>query len=66
MKEGKKYIHVYNCMITCEILSLTAKGCKVKQVEQLVEQLGKNRTRSTTEFYNKQDFIGVYSFWKEL
>ena len=49
-------------MITCEILSLTAKGCKVKQVEKL----RKNKTKSTTEFYNKQDFIGVHAFWEEL
>lgn len=62
MEEGKIYIHIYNCMITCEILSLTAKGCKVKQVEKL----RKNKTKSTTEFYNKQDFIGVHAFWEEL
>lgn len=59
---GKKFKHRHLAEFSCEIISSTAKGYKVKQTEYLGR---KKAPKSKTAFYNSQDFTDG-GLWTEM
>jgi hypothetical protein len=64
MTVGTTYQHTHCTELTCTILELTNKGCKVKQFDSSSRK--KKDKEGVTKFYDKMDFVGGWAQWKAL
>jgi hypothetical protein len=62
MEVGKTYQHTHCTELTCNILELTNKGCKVKQFDSSSRK--KKDKEGVIKFYDKMDFVGGWAQWK--